>query len=247
MGVVHSVKSVGHAGSPSLLRQVNSAAVLSAVYQGGSLPRLETGWPGVLEPPSGWIMLTPQTPGWEGFPLAERLAATRGRPVLADNEVHLALITERCPGAIQGVEDALGTQLGIGIGARVLVGGQLYGGATGAAGEIGCLPLPDPSSSPPDGIGPFAHAAGGRAFSRLGRRVAAGARGMLLRELAGGDPVSVDAEVIFRAAMHADPPARGVVEERVSRSAFRRDQPRSTSRLDGCKGSCPGTPEVDQR
>lgn len=209
-------------GADEVLRaafETARAALGRAGVATSELMATAVGTPGVVELPSGRITLAPQIPGWEGLPLAERLAESLGRPVLADNEVHLALIAERWLGAIQGAEDALYIQLGIGIGAGILIGGQLYRGATGAAGEIGYLPLADPGSSPPDGVGQFEHAAGGRAFIRLGRRAAASAKGALLREMAGGDPASVDAEVIFGAALQGDPVARGVVEELVCRLA----------------------------
>jgi predicted NBD/HSP70 family sugar kinase len=177
------------------------------------------GTPGVVELQSGQIAFAPQLPGWEGLPLAGRLSKTFGEPFLADNEVHLALIAERWLGAIQGVDDALYVQFGIGIGAGILIGGQLYRGATGAAGEIGYMPVADPCSLPPDGVGQFEHAAGGRAFARLGCLAARGAEGALLRELGGGDPTAVDAEVVFAAALRGDIAAQGIVDQLVRRLA----------------------------
>ena len=215
-------RAIDLGGADEVLKAASEAAE-AALAKAGVVPSelmgAAVGTPGVVELPSGRITLAPQIPGWEGLLLGERLAEALGRPVLADNEVHLALIAERWLGAIQGVEDALYIQLGIGIGAGILIAGRLYRGATGAAGEIGYLPLTDPGSSPPDGVGQFEHAAGGRAFTRLGRRAAASAAGTLLRKMAGGDPAGVDAKVIFGAALQGDPAAQGVVEELVHRLA----------------------------
>jgi predicted NBD/HSP70 family sugar kinase len=196
------------------------AALGRAGIDSGGIVAAAAGTPGVVEAPSGRLTLAPQLPGWEGLPLAQRLEELLGRPVLVDNETHLALLAERWLGAIQGAGNALYIQVGIGVGAGILIGGQLYRGATGAAGEIGYLPMaavPDPAC--PDGVGQFEHSAGGRAFARLGRRAAAAPGGELLRELAGGDPELVDAEVVFAATLRGDAAAQRVVDEVVGRLA----------------------------
>ncbi len=210
-------------GDADAVLAVASEAIRAALGRAGiatsRLMAVAVGTPGVVEVPSGRLRLAPQLPGWEGLPLAARLEEVVGRSVWVDNEVHLALLAERWLGAIQGVENALYLQVGIGVGAAILIGGQLYRGATGAAGEIGYLPLLASGSASPDGVGPFEHLAGGRAFARHGRRAAAGPGGELLRELAGGAPELVDAEVVFAATLRGDAAARRVVDKVVGRLA----------------------------
>ena len=138
--------------------------------------------------------------------------------MLVENEVHLSVIGERWRGAAQGIDDAVYVQLGVGIGAGILIGGEVYRGAGGAAGELGSLPFP-PEEEAPAGLGAFERAAGGDAYARLGRRAAAGRRGGRLMELAGGDPASIDAELVFRAAGEGDAAALEVVEEVVARTS----------------------------
>jgi predicted NBD/HSP70 family sugar kinase len=130
--------------------------------------------------------------------------------VLVENEVRLSILAERWRGVAQGIDDAVYVQIGVGIGGGILIGGELYRGAAGAAGEIGYLPYPD-TKRLANGPGPFEHAAGGSAFARLGREAAAGAEGALLRALAGGDPEAVDAEIVFAAAAQGDKAARAIV------------------------------------
>ena len=109
---------------------------------------------------SGRVTLAPQLAGWEGIQLGARLEPSFRCPVLVDNEVRLSLLAERWRGAAQGIDDAFFVQIGVGIGGGVLFGGEVYRGASGAAGEIGYLPLVD-GDEPSDGLGPFEHAAGG--------------------------------------------------------------------------------------
>src|ERR1039458_2945164 len=199
--------------------QVARLALDRAGIAADELSAAAVGTPGVVELSSGRITLAPQLPGWEHLPLASRLGESRGRPVLADNEVHLALLAERWRGAIQGIDNAFLVHIGVGIGCGILIGGQLYRGATGAAGEMGYLPIVDTDEMPAGSIGPFEHAAGGGAYARLGQRAAAGPAGAFLRELAGGEPGAVSAEIVFAAAARGDAAAQAVVDELVGRLA----------------------------
>lgn len=203
----------------SVVSEAIRAALGRAGIDTSGLISAAAGTPGVIEVPGGRLTLAPQLPGWEGLQLAQRLEDLLGRSVLVDNETHLALLVERWRGAIQGADNALYIQVGIGVGAGILIGGQLYRGATGAAGEIGYLPMAVPGSACPDGVGQFEHSAGGGAFARLGRRAAAAPGGELLRELAGGDPELVDAEIVFAATLRGDAAAQCVVDEVVDRLA----------------------------
>ena len=212
------------AGPDALLGEVRAiadAALARAGVPRAALHAVGVGTPGVVDPESGRVALAPQLAGWEGLELGARLEAAFGCPAAVDNETNISLLAEVAHGAAAGVRDALYVQAGVGIGAAILVGGQLYRGAGGAAGEIGYLPGGDEEDAPAFGSGPFEWAAGGRAYARLGARAAAaaGARGAVLRELAGGDPERVTAETVFAAAARGDAAAREVVATLVPRLA----------------------------
>lgn len=176
------------------------------------------GTPGVVDPASGTITLAPQLPDWEGIDVSAKLGRSFRCPLLVENEVHLSVVGERWRGAAQGIDDAVYVQLGVGIGAGILIGGEVYRGAGGAAGELGSLPFPWTDDGPA-GLGPFERAAGGFAYARLGASAAKRPRGKRLLELAGGDANRVDAEVVFRAAAMGDRSALEVVDEVVERVA----------------------------
>jgi predicted NBD/HSP70 family sugar kinase len=212
----------GRRNPEALLAIVTDAAdraLEAAEVPRASLKAVGVGTPGVVDPDSGRITLAPQLAGWEGIKLAARLEPVFGCPVLVDNEVRLSLLAEQWQGAAKGVEHAFLVQIGVGIGGGVLLGGEVHRGASGAAGEIGYLPFFD-DEEPADGLGPFEHAAGGRAFARLAQRAVAEANGATaLLELAGGDPAAIDAETVFAAAALADPVAIRVLEELLGRLA----------------------------
>jgi len=70
-------------------------------------------------------------------PLRERLAAKLQMPVFIDNDANAAALAERYFGAAQDVEDFVYVVANIGLGAGLVVGGQILAGASGYAGEAG--------------------------------------------------------------------------------------------------------------
>ncbi|HEY2637425.1 MAG TPA: ROK family protein, partial [Solirubrobacteraceae bacterium] len=65
--------------------------------------------------------------------MAERL----GLPVWVDNDANLAALAEHRHGAAQGTREAVLLTLGTGIGGGLILHGEVYRGATWAAGEMG--------------------------------------------------------------------------------------------------------------
>jgi len=201
-----------------LVGAATDEALAGAGVDRSSLQAVGVGTPGVVDPVSGRVTLAPQLGGWEGIRLARRLEPAFSCAVLVDNEVHLSVLGERWRGSARGIDDALFVQVGVGIGGGVLIGGDVYRGAGGAAGEIGYLPIFDDDAER-DGLGPFEHAAGGSAFARHGRRAAAAGESPLILELAGGDPDAIDAGVVFAAADRGDEAAQSILDELIQRLA----------------------------
>ena len=200
------------------VRRVARAARAAAGIAPGDVKAVGVGTPGVVDPLSGGVTLAPQLHGWEGIRLGRRLERSFDCPVLVDNEVHLSLLAERWRGAAQGIDDAFYVQIGVGIGGGILIGGDVYRGAGGAAGEVGYLPIFD-AEAPSEGLGPFEHAAGGTAFARLGRRAADRHPGSTLSALGRGKREAIDAETVFAAAAEGDAAAVEVLEELLERLA----------------------------
>lgn len=80
-------------------------------------------------------------PAWRGVAVSEALRKRFKVPVLIDNDANLAAIGERWWGLGQGVDDFAYIKVATGIGSGYIIGGRIYRGARGLAGEIGHLAI----------------------------------------------------------------------------------------------------------
>jgi glucokinase len=117
-------------------------AMAAVVRELGPIDHLEgvgVGAPGVIDPNDGTVQQAPNLAGWmEPFDVAGALSsALGGLPVAVDNDVNVGTLAEHRLGAGKGADNLLGVFAGTGIGAGVVLDGELRRGPTGAAGEIG--------------------------------------------------------------------------------------------------------------
>jgi predicted NBD/HSP70 family sugar kinase len=134
--------SIGDTDDP--VRVVHAAVVEAAEAAGAPLKRIRRvvlGTPGLVDPSTGEISFAWDLPKWHRG-LLGALRADLDRPVVFENDVNLAAIAEAHTGAAVGVTDFVLVWVGRGVGLAVMIGGKLHRGATGAAGEIGYLPVP---------------------------------------------------------------------------------------------------------
>src|SRR6266536_803508 len=75
--------------------------------------------------------------GWRHLPLGEHLARVLDLPVLIDNDVNTLAMAESLYGLGRELGSYLTVTLGRGIGLGIVINGELYRGARGAAGELG--------------------------------------------------------------------------------------------------------------
>ena len=111
-----------------------------------SVRRIVLGTPGLVDPATGDIVFAWNLPRWHRGLLA----------ALRDDLQHHDPVRERrepgrrrrgAAGAARDVDDFLLVWVGGGIGLAVVLGGRLHRGCTGAAGEIGYLPVPGAARS----------------------------------------------------------------------------------------------------
>lgn len=99
------------------------------------------GAPGIISTREGTIVSSPNLPGWKDVPLRELVAAAVGRPVLLENDANAAAYGEYWRGAGAGCQSMILLTLGTGVGGGLVLGGELWRGADGMAGEIGHITI----------------------------------------------------------------------------------------------------------
>src|SRR4029077_18276724 len=82
------------------------------------------------------LRLAENVAGLEGRRFASELQAALDLPVTLENDINLAALGERWQGVARGVADFVFLSVGTGMGAGLVLGGELHRGRNGAAGEI---------------------------------------------------------------------------------------------------------------
>jgi predicted NBD/HSP70 family sugar kinase len=136
-----------------------------------------------------------------------------GLPVFIENSVNLIALGESWRGAGQGLRNLLCIQLGDGIGAGLILNGQLYRGSHYAAGEVGyIIPNERYLGQTFDDYGCLEGFAGSSGIVRRARqRLEAGQASLLAQT----GPATLTAEQVLAAAKAGDALAEAVVQETV--------------------------------
>ncbi len=162
------------------------------------------------------LIHSPNIPGLDQIRVEERLSRKLFVPVLAENDANAAAIGEARRGAASGSQDVLYITVSTGIGAGLVLGGQIYRGSRGFAGEVGHMVVK------PDGIlcgcgryGCLETVASGTAIARAANEALQNGKATLLRELAREQGGRVNTATVFSAARAGDKPAQEIISEAV--------------------------------
>jgi len=132
-----------------LLARLAGAAVAAAATQGLTIAATCVAVPGLVDQATGTVIHAPNL-DWREVPvrqlLEDRVPAAR-TPVLVENEANVAALGELWFGDGAGLGDYVHISGEVGIGAGIVVGGRLFRGAHGHAGELGHTTL-DPDGDP---------------------------------------------------------------------------------------------------
>jgi len=125
-------------GPKPILQRVNEILVKFAID--GAFTRLHAigiGVPGPVSFRDGVPVSPPIMPGWDRYPVREVLSREHACPVVVDNDVNIMSIGERYGGVARSVDNLLFLKIGTGIGCGIYLGGEVYRGTDGCAGDIG--------------------------------------------------------------------------------------------------------------
>lgn len=96
---------------------------------------------GPLDERSGVIMSPPNLHGWDNIPITDMLTERFGIPAYLCNDANASALAEWKFGAGRGVSNMIFLTFGTGLGAGLILGGRLYSGTSGMAGEVGHVRL----------------------------------------------------------------------------------------------------------
>ena len=166
------------------------------------LAAVGVGVPGPVITEAGMVISPPIMPGWDRFPIRATLENMWGCPVTLNNDAELGALGEWAYGAGRGERNIAYIKVGSGIGAGLILNKQIYGGTTGAAGEIGHITIEE--------NGPLCNCgnrgcleafAGGYAIAREAQAVIQSGKRTLLAEF---PPEKINARMVADAARRGD-------------------------------------------
>lgn len=96
--------------------------------------------PGPIDPDTGRPSQPPIMPGWDAYPLTDHLRDALGVPVLASNDADAAALGEQ-RAAHPDARALCFIKVSTGIGTGIVIGGQVYRGTDGGAGDVGHVKL----------------------------------------------------------------------------------------------------------
>jgi glucokinase len=119
------------------LQSQRASATTQLETGSGPAAGLGVGLPGIVNRRTGKLYRPPNLPVIDGIDAAEELTRRTGRPAVAENDANAAALAEAWKGAGRDAVHVLLVTLGTGIGGGIVLGGRIWEGASGYAGEIG--------------------------------------------------------------------------------------------------------------
>jgi glucokinase len=168
------------------------------------------GTPNSLQAEGRTIALHPAEAGDEYLDLEQQIGTQFGLPVVRDNDGTAGAFGEKTFGAGRPYDSFIYISIGTGVGGGLVIGGQLYRGAHGRAGEFGHLRC---SLCLDGGEAYLGEVASGTALKRrAGELMRSGAK-TLVRNMCRNDPARLQVQHVIRAAVRGDDLSRQLLRE----------------------------------
>jgi glucokinase len=206
--ILTKLKRSTPAASPLRTEQA-IADVVTELLAGHDVAAIGLGAAGFVDGDRATMLFAPNL-AWRDEPLKQRVEERLGREVVVENDANASAWAETRFGAARGYRDVMLVAVGTGIGAAIIIGGELYRGRWGIAGEPGHVRVvPDGRLCGCGNRGCWEQYASGNALvaeaREFARRTPVGA--MRLLQLGGGTPEGISGPEITRAATEGDPAA----------------------------------------
>jgi glucokinase len=119
------------------LFDLSEEALSSAGLPLPALTAVGVSFGGPVDYATGRIITCHHLSGWEGVPLREIVGERTRLPAVVDNDANAAALGETLFGAARGCEHVIYITVSTGIGAGLVLNGQVHRGANSMAGELG--------------------------------------------------------------------------------------------------------------
>jgi len=170
--------------------------------------------PGIYYSDHGRVW-APNIPGWDRYPLLEEIKTiTEGIPVTIDSDRACHMLGELWMGNARGCKDAIFIAVGTGIGAGILVDGEILRGSRDIAGSIGWMALNRPFRKDYVDCGCFEYHASGEGLARVAREYLE-KEDEYRGELRGKIPEEISSRDILSLFNEGDELCRRVIEEAI--------------------------------
>src|SRR5581483_10796417 len=171
------------------------------------------GVPGIIELPAGIMRKSANLPGWTDYPVRDVIEKRLQTHIYLDNDANVAALGEKWMGAGRDVENMAMLTMGTGVGGGLVIGGRIWHGMTGMAGEFGHITVE------PEGVrcncgnrGCLEQYASATAVVRMAREAIAGGAAPVLANAAAADP-ELTAKIVYTLAIQGDEPAKKVFRQ----------------------------------
>jgi len=154
--------------STLIAEQVNKF-IESALLEKDPVRSIGLSVPGIYYSDQGRVW-APNIPGWDSYPILEEIERiSKGIAVTIDSDRACHMLGELWMGNARGCRDAIFIAVGTGIGAGILVNGEILRGSRDIAGSIGWMALNKPFMKEYSQFGCFEYHASGEGLARVAR------------------------------------------------------------------------------
>ncbi len=177
----------------------------------GELAGIGIGVPGIIDMATGFMHESPNLPGWENYPVHSDIERRLGTPVTLENDANAAAMGEKWLGAGRDVETMVMLTLGTGVGGGIVMGGKIWHGMSGMAGELGHITVhPEGHLCGCGNTGCLEQYASATAITRLALEAIQVGEAPGLKKLQDAHPAEFNSKAIYQASVQGDRAAQEV-------------------------------------
>ena len=189
------------------IKAMADCALLTLAKSGHSIDEVAAvgaGIPGVVDPRTGRIAFCPNL-GWKDVDFAGEMRKHIDKPVFMDNDATVAGLAESVAGVSAGTHSSVFLTLGTGVGGGIVLGGKVWSGFHGVGSEIGHMIIEmDGKDCNCGNRGCLERYCSATGIILAARAAVMQYQDSVILQKAEGDPMKINAKIVFDAAKEGD-------------------------------------------